>query len=363
MADPKFFEVAPPLSVADIAALTGAHLGPGTDTARKISGVAPLEAAGPGDATFFNNSRRFADALAKTNAGLCFCDERQAGSIPPGVAVLIVPDPRAALAAVASRLYPGSARPAPVTATAGVSPGAHVDRTARLEAGARVEVGAVIGAGAEIGRDTLIGPNAVIGPGVRIGRDAAIGANVTITNALIGNRVVIQPGVRIGQDGFGFVPGPAGHTKMPQIGRVIIQDDVAIGANTTIDRGSSRDTIVGEGTKIDNLVQVAHNVVIGRHCLIAGQAGISGSVTIGDFVLIGGQAGLRDNVTIGNGVQVAAMAGVHMDIPPGERWVGIPAQPMAAFRRELLAIKRLTRRSDGDGQSKRAESKEPDSDG
>ena len=363
MADPKFFEVAPPLSVADIAALTGAHLGPGTDTAHKISGVAALEAAGPGDATFFNNSPRFADALAKTNAGLCFCDERQAGSIPPGVAVLIVPDPRAALAALASRLYPGSARPAPVTATAGVSPAAHVDGTARLEAGARVEVGAVIGAGAEIGRDTLIGPNAVIGPGVRIGRDAAIGANVTITNALIGNRVVIQPGVRIGQDGFGFVPGPAGHTKMPQIGRVIIQDDVAIGANTTIDRGSSRDTIVGEGTKIDNLVQVAHNVVIGRHCLIAGQAGISGSVTIGDFVLIGGQAGLRDNVTIGNGVQVAAMAGVHMDIPPGERWVGIPAQPMAAFRRELLAIKRLTRRSDGDGQSKRAESKEPDSDG
>jgi UDP-3-O-[3-hydroxymyristoyl] glucosamine N-acyltransferase len=130
---------------------------------------------------------------------------------------------------------------------------------------------------------------------------------------------------------------------MAQIGRVIIQDDVEIGANSAIDRGSSRDTVIGEGSKIDNLVQVAHNVIIGRHCLIAGQVGISGSVTIGDFVMIGGHAGIRDNVTIGNGAQVAAMAGIHTDVPAGERWVGAPAQPMAAWLRELKVLKRLAR--------------------
>ena len=188
----------------------------------------------------------------------------------------------------------------------------------------------MIGAGAEIGRGSLIGPGTVIGPGVRIGRDVAIGGKRhrhPCPDRQPGGASI--PGARLGQDGFGFVPGAAGHMKIAQVGRVIIQDDVEIGANTTIDRGSNRDTIVGEGTKIDNQVQIGHNVVIGRHCLIAGQVGISGSVTIGDFVMLGGHAGIRDNVFIGTGARVAAAAGVHTDIPAGEtlgRHAGGPDQ-------------------------------------
>ena len=149
----------------------------------------------------------------------------------------------------------------------------------------------MIGPRAEIGAATVIGPGAVIGPDVRIGRDCAIGANASITHALIGDRVIIHAGARIGQDGFGYLPGPGGHRKVPQLGRVIVQDDVEIGANTTIDRGASRDTVIGEGTKIDNLVQIAHNVTIGRHCLLAGQVGISGSVTVGDYVMMARRSG------------------------------------------------------------------------
>ena len=172
-----------------------------------------------------------------------------------------------------ARLYPQAARPRSAFGETGVSPAAFVHSAARLEAGVIVDPGAVIGPGAEIGAGTLIGPNAVIGPGVRIGRDSVVGAQTTIACALIGDRVIIHPGVHIGQDGFGFALGPRGHLKVPQVGRVIIQDDVEIGAGTTIDRGANRDTIIGEGTKIDNLVQIGHNVVIGRHCVLVSQCG------------------------------------------------------------------------------------------
>ena len=158
---------------------------------------------------------------------------------------------------------------------------------------------------------------------MRIGRDCSIGATVTVSHALIGDRVIIHPGVRIGQDGFGFAMGPQGHLKVPQIGRVIIQDDVEIGANSTIDRGANRDTVIGEGTKIDNLVQIAHNVVIGRHCVIVAQVGISGSTTLGDFVALGGQVGVTGHLRIGAGAQIAATSGVMSDVPPGARWGGI----------------------------------------
>jgi UDP-3-O-[3-hydroxymyristoyl] glucosamine N-acyltransferase len=252
-------------------------------------------------------------------------------------------DPHRAYTVLGRQLYPAALRPAPVVAAGTVSAQAHIDPSARLEAGVTVDPFAVIGAGAEIGRDTMIGAGAVIGAGVRVGRGCVVSAGVTLTHALLGDRVVIHPGVRIGQDGFGFIPGGRGHLKVPQTGRVIIQDDVEIGANTTVDRGSNRDTVLGEGTKIDNLVQIAHNVVIGRHCLIAGNVGISGSSTLGDFVMLGGGVGVRDNITIGSGAKIAGASAVGNDVPPGETWGGYPAIPVEKWQLERKAFVRLMR--------------------
>ena len=212
---------------------------------------------------------------------------------------------------------------------------------ARLEAGVTVDPGAVIGPHAEIGSGTMVGASAVIGPHVRIGRDCAIGAHASLSHALVGNRVIIHPGARIGQDGFGFAMSARGHLKVPQVGRVIIQDDVEIGANSTVDRGANRDTIIGEGSKIDNLVQIGHNVRIGRHCVIVAQVGISGSTDIGDFAVIGGQAGITGHLTIGSGAQVAAQSGVMNNVPPGARWGGSPAKDIREWFKTIAGVERL----------------------
>ena len=198
-----------------------------------------------------------------------------------------------------------------------------------------------MGPHAEIGAGTIIGAQSIIGPQVRVGRDCSISPQVSVLNAFLGNRVILHGGVRIGQDGFGFAMGPQGHLKVPQVGRVIIQDDVEIGANTTIDRGASRDTVIGEGTKIDNLVQIAHNVVIGRHCVIVAQVGISGSATLEDYVVLGGQVGVVGHVRIGMGAQIAATSNVNSDVPPGARWGGTPAKPVREWFREVTALKML----------------------
>jgi UDP-3-O-[3-hydroxymyristoyl] glucosamine N-acyltransferase len=221
-----------------------------------------------------------------------------------------------------------------------------VHRSARLEEGVTVEPGAVIGAEASIGRGTTIAAGSVIGYRVYVGRDCYIGPNATLTHALIGNRVTIHAGASIGQDGFGFAMGRAGHQKVPQIGRVIIQDDVEIGANTTIDRGALRDTVIGEGTKIDNLVQIGHNVVVGRHCIIVAQTGISGSAELGDFVALGGQVGVVGHVKIGTGAQIAGSSNVRGDVPPGVRWGGTPAKPTRLWFRELTILRQLAERKD-----------------
>jgi UDP-3-O-[3-hydroxymyristoyl] glucosamine N-acyltransferase len=192
----------------------------------------------------------------------------------------------------------------------------------------------------------VIGPGAVIGPGVCIGRQCSIGPNVSIIHAFVGDRVIIHPGCSIGQDGFGFEMGGGGHRKVPQIGRVIIQDDVEIGAGTTIDRGAIRDTVIGEGTKVDNLVQVGHNVSIGRHCIVVSQTGISGSATLADFVVLGARVGVSNHVTIGEGAQIAALSIVADDVPPGARWGGAPAKPARLWARELYVIKRLVEREE-----------------
>jgi UDP-3-O-[3-hydroxymyristoyl] glucosamine N-acyltransferase len=244
-------------------------------------------------------------------------------------------------------------KPLRFTSGSGISGSATIDPSARLEEGVVVEANAVIAAGAEIGTGSVIAAGAAIGPGTRIGRDCHIGHAATVQHALLGNNVVVHPGARIGQDGFGYAPGPRGLLKIPQIGRVIIQDHVEIGANTTIDRGALDDTVIGEGTKIDNLVQIGHNVRIGRHCVLVAQVGVAGSATIGDGVMIGGAAGVNGHVTIGDGAQLAALSGVATDVPAGARWGGQPARPMRGFLRDAAEANARAfgneRRQEGDG--------------
>ena len=207
-----------------------------------------------------------------------------------------------------------------------------------LEDGVSIEPFATIEADVQIGRGTVVFSQAVIAAGCRIGRDCRIGRSVTIEHALVGNRVIVHAGARIGQDGFGYVPGPSGLLKSVQIGRVVIQDDVEIGANTTVDRGGIRDTVIGEGTKIDNQVQIGHNVVVGRHCVIVAQVGIAGSTTLEDGVVLGGQVGVNGHITIGKGAQVAAASAIAADVPPAARWGGIPAKPIREWAREVAVL-------------------------
>ena len=340
MADPNFFPIAASLSFSEVASLSGVALPEGVDPERRIEGVAPLETAGGSDAAYMDNPKYVA-ALTGTTAALCFVSARFAERVPASTVALVTPAPYHAFAKLLATFHPQALRPGSMFGSAGVAPGAFVHATARLEADVTVDPGAVIGPGAEIGAGTVIGPGAVIGPQVRIGRQCSVGAGSTLQAALIGNRVIIHPGARIGQDGFGFAMSPKGHMKVPQVGRVIIQDDVEIGANTTIDRGASRDTVIGEGTKIDNLVQIGHNCVVGRHCVICAQVGMAGSSTLEDFAVLGGQVGLAGHLTIGMGAQIAAQSGVAGDVPRGARYGGYPAQPALSWAREAALLKQL----------------------
>jgi UDP-3-O-[3-hydroxymyristoyl] glucosamine N-acyltransferase len=339
---PDFFPTKRELTIGEIAALTRAEPQRGAPLDRRICNIAPLDAAQVSDVTFLDNPK-YLDELATTRAGACLLAPRFIAAAPDGLLVLVTPEPYRAFVAVARALFPDALRPSSLFGASGQAAGAHVHSSARVEAGVTIDPLAVIGPGAEIGAGTVIASGAVIGPRVAIGRDCAIGAGATVQHALIGDRVIIHPGARIGQDGFGFLPSPKGHLKIPQTRRVIIQDDVEIGANVTIDRGSTRDTIIGEGTKIDNLVQIAHNVSIGRHCLIAGQVGISGSARLGDFVMLGGKVGIADHVTIGAGASLGAQSGVMGDVPPGARWIGSPAQPVRDFMKGVAVLRRLAR--------------------
>ncbi|MDE2579220.1 MAG: UDP-3-O-(3-hydroxymyristoyl)glucosamine N-acyltransferase [Hyphomicrobiales bacterium] len=341
MSEPFFFSPAIRLSLSEAARLAGAAVRNGAPDL-VLEGFAPLETAGPRDIAYYDNPR-YAAALAHTRAGACLLRARDALRLAPGAAALVVEDPYRAFARLAATLCPDSLRAAPLSEE-DHAPTAYAHPSATIETGVRLDAGAVVGAGAEIGAGTLIGPNAVIGAGVRIGRDCTIGAGASVLHALIGDRVILHPGVRVGQDGFGFALGPRGHAKVAQMGRVVIQDDVEIGANATIDRGSARDTMIGEGTKIDNLVQIGHNAIIGRHCVIVAQVGVAGSAEIGDFVAIGGQAGIAGHLRIGRGARIAAQAGVMRDVAAGETVGGAPAMAMKDFLKAAARDRRAAKR-------------------
>ena len=347
MTDPVFFVPSRRYTAAEVADLTGSTIANPAYSNIVIETIAAAGDSGE-DALVFVDGKRNAGLMGTLKAAAVLCPPELADQAPAGVAVLVNSRPQYAFATVGRLLFPTAATPEPLTSETGVSSHAFVDPTAHVEAGAIVEAGAVIGPGVGIGSGTVVAPNAVVGKHCQIGRNCFIGPGVGVQYALVGNRVIIHGGARIGKDGFGFVGGAKGPERMPQIGRVVIQDDVEIGSNTTVDRGAMADTVIGEGTKIDNLVQIAHNVRIGRGCIIAGHCGISGSVTLGDFVMLGGRVGIADHLTIGDRVQVAASSGLMYDIPAGERWAGMPAQPMRDFFRELSAIRNFTRHGRGD---------------
>ena len=339
MNEPVFLRHSPGLTLDEIAALSGATPASPAPHSRRIVNIAPLDRAGPCDLTFFE-SRNFLSAAAATRAGACLTTAALAKELPAGVAVLTVHEPYRAFVMAARELFPEALRPSSLSQPGDFTE-AHIDASARMEEGVIIDPGAVIGPRAEIGSGSVIGANVVIGAEVRIGRDCSIGAGTTISHALVGDHVIVHPGCKIGQDGFGFVMAGSGHLKVPQVGRVIIQDDVEIGAGTAIDRGAIRDTVIGEGTKIDNLVQVGHNVRIGRHCIVVAQTGISGSSILEDFVVLGARVGLNNNVTIGEGAQIAAVSVILGDVPPGARWGGFPAKPVKQWLREIAILARL----------------------
>jgi UDP-3-O-[3-hydroxymyristoyl] glucosamine N-acyltransferase len=340
MADSRFFDRAGPFSLDALAALSGATLSDPQSGERMVADVAPLESAGPEDLTFLDN-RKYLDAFARSRAGAAFVDERAIGNAPAGMALLVAGNPYRAFARAAQAFYPLTA----VTPRRAAS--AIIDPAATVPADCDIADHVVIEAGARLGARCQIGPNTVIACGVELGDDCRVGANVTLSHCVIGARVVLHPGVRIGQAGFGFAPDPAGPIKIPQLGRVIVGEDADIGANTTIDRGSGHDTVIGPGTMIDNLVQIGHNVVLGRGCILAAMVGISGSTQVGDFVMIGGQAGFAGHLKIGSGARIAAQSGVMRDVAPGETVCGVPAVPMGLFMKQAAILQRLAKKKDG----------------
>ncbi len=341
MTDPVFFVPTRRYSALEVANLTGSSLANPAHAKVTISGIASAADGGEG-MLVYAEGRKNAKLAQNTVAAAILCTEDLASLVPAGTAVLIARRPQAAFALVGRLLFPAAASPTAMTGESGISARAHVDPTARLEPGVIVEPGAVIGPDVAIGEGTIVAPNAVIGRQCRIGRECYIGPAASVQYALLGNRVVLHAGARIGQDGFGFTGGASGPERVPQIGRVVIQDNVEIGANSTVDRGGLGDTVIGENSKIDNMVQIAHNVRIGRNCLIAAQTGISGSVRVGDNVVMGGGVGIADHLTIGAGAHLAAGSGFMNDVPPGEIWCGYPAEPLAAMMRGVATLRKLT---------------------
>ena len=289
-----------------------------------IASVAPLSSA-DGGAIAFLGDRKFAGVLRETQAGCVIVPPEAVEMAPAGAAVISSRTPHAAWAKASILLH------RPILLDQAITRDEAIEDDSVV-----IEPGVVLGSGVRIGRGSRIGANSVIAPGVQIGRDCVIGANVSVGFALIGDRVKLYAGARIGEAGFGATGTQAGVMDIPQLGRVILQDGVTVGANSCIDRGAYDDTVIGENTKIDNLVMVGHNCVIGRNCLLVANTGISGSVTVGDNVIFGGKAGVGDHITIGEGARVAAGAGVLADVPAGETWSGYPARPIRQFLRETV---------------------------
>jgi UDP-3-O-[3-hydroxymyristoyl] glucosamine N-acyltransferase len=331
MPDPRFFDSLGPALLSDLAHASAAELSDSALADRLIAHVAPLDAADDRAVAYFSDIKR-KEAATATRAGACFVRAEHKDFLPATCAAVVTARPQAAWAAAANRLH------TPRRHQVGAAP-VHPDAT--LEPGVEIAPNVTIGQDARIGRGTQIGPGAVIGPGVVIGRDCRIGANAVIGFALLGDRVSVSAGAIVGEAGFGAALGPRGMVDLPQLGRVVIQDNVTLGANSCVDRGAFGDTTIGENSKIDNLVHVAHNVRIGRNCVLAAYTGVSGSTVVGDGVAFGGKAGVADHLNIGSGASIGAAASVFKDVPDGETWTGFPARPLKRWLRETAWLSRM----------------------
>lgn len=326
MADSRFFRRSGPFSLSQLAELAEAELQSGSDPALEFQDVAPLDSAGPADVSFLDN-RRYVEQFEQSKAGACIVDPEFAERAPEGMKLILTKRPYRGYAKVAQAFYPAQA-PLP-----GAHPAAVVDESASVGEGSELGAGVVVGPGAKIGRGCRLGANTVVGQGVEIGDGTVIGANVSLEFCIIGRACQIHAGARIGTRGFGFSMDPEGFVDVPQLGRVIVEDGVEIGANSTIDRGAGPDTVIGAGAKIDNLVQIGHNVRIGRGCVLVAQSGVAGSSVLQDFVAVAAQAGVSGHLKVGAGARIGAKSGVMRDIPEGMTVLGSPARPAREFFR------------------------------
>ena len=344
LGDPRFFERAGPFSVAEVAQAGGIasadgyanghdHAPPGP----RLTGVAPLQDAGPTHVSVLHNIR-YAGALDATRAGAVVVSAKLVSRVPAGTVALVADDPHASWARIATLFHPVR------QPRAGIHPLAVVDPTAQIDPSCEIGPLAVIGARAQLGPGCWIEAGAVIGDAVVMGAGCRVGALASVSHAILGDRVYVYPGARIGQEGFGFAITAQGFVTVPQLGRVILQDDVEIGANATVDRGASHDTLIGAGSRIDNLVQIGHNVRTGKLCVAAGQAGIAGSAELGDFVQLGAQSGVAGHLRIGAKARIGAQAGVIADVAAGSDVIGSPALPIREFFRNVAVLRKLARR-------------------
>ncbi len=337
MADKRFFKLSGPFDLEEIARISESKIAEGADSSKVINDVAPLGTARDSDISFLDN-KKYIDDFQNTNAGACFVSEKLASKAPKGTICLISSNPYKSYALAARYFYPKT------EITQNISDRAIVKDTAKIGDNCIINAGAYIGDNVIIGDNCIVNSNAVIEDNVELGNECVIGSNTTISHAILGNQVVIYPGACIGQRGFGFAIDPKGFVNVPQLGRVIIEDDVEVGANSTIDRGAGPDTIIGRGTRIDNLVQIGHNVKVGMGCVIVAQVGISGSSEIGDFVMVGGQTGIAGHLKIGSGAKIAAQSGVMRDVPAGESYIGSPAVPAKQFMRQVATLSKMVKK-------------------
>jgi len=334
MADRAFFNISAPKNLQEVSKIGGCEIHGNISPVITISGVAALESATDGEVTFLSNPK-YAHLLEKSKASACILSPKHVDKAPDGIILLVSENPYASYAKIANSFYPDD------VIIPDLSPNALIDKSAKIGDACEISQNVTISRDVVVGDATYIAPGVYIGRGVKIGNNCRIGHGVTLSHCIIGDNVILHPGVRIGRDGFGFATEKGVHIKVPQLGRVVVGNNVEIGANSCIDRGAGPDTVIGDGTKIDNLVQIGHNVQVGKGCIIVSQVGIAGSTKLGDYVVLGGQVGVAGHLNIGSMANVAAQSGIAQDVQPREIIGGSPAVPIKQWHRQTIALKKL----------------------